>query len=141
MTSQEFVIWLKGFTEGVHDFNITPKQWDLLKERLEEVSDETQIGFPFGTPNTAPSTHPFPTWQHPHYVDPYNPYKITCTPGTTGHVTIANPNIASFDSISSITFSSGSGLGFGTTSTSTTFSSGSGAWHYTNSTDKTLLND
>ena len=141
MTSREFVIWLKGFTEGVHQYNITPKQWDLLKEKLEKVKDETPVEFPFGVPNTAPSTHPFPTWQHPHFVDPYNPYKITCTPGTIKHVTIANPNIASFDSISSITYSSGSGLGFGTTSTSTTFSSSSGAWHYTNSTDKTLLND
>ena len=33
MTSKEFVIWLKGFTEGVHEFNVTPKQWDLLKEK------------------------------------------------------------------------------------------------------------
>jgi hypothetical protein len=48
MTSKEFVIWLKGFTEGVHDFNITPKQWDLLKEELSKVSDQP---FPFGTPN------------------------------------------------------------------------------------------
>ena len=40
MTSKEFVIWLKGFTEGVHDFNITPKQWDLLKEELAKVNDE-----------------------------------------------------------------------------------------------------
>jgi hypothetical protein len=79
MTSQEFVIWLRGFTEGVHDFNVTPKQWDIMKEKLAEVSDEPQIGFPFGTPNT----HPFPTWQQPHYVDPYNPYKITCA-GTSG---------------------------------------------------------
>jgi hypothetical protein len=39
MTSKEFIIWLKGFTEGVHDFNITPKQWDLLKAKLEEVND------------------------------------------------------------------------------------------------------
>ena len=39
MTSKEFVIWLKGFTEGVHEFNITPKQWDLLKEKLDEVND------------------------------------------------------------------------------------------------------
>ena len=35
MTSKEFVIWLKGFTDGVHEFNITPKQWDTLKEKLE----------------------------------------------------------------------------------------------------------
>lgn len=56
MTSQEFVIWLKGFTEGVHDFNITPKQWDLLKERLAEVDSEERISTPigvggWGTPN------------------------------------------------------------------------------------------
>ena len=45
MNSQEFVIWLKGFTEGVHEFNITPKQWDLLKEKLSQVSDaKTPIG-------------------------------------------------------------------------------------------------
>jgi hypothetical protein len=37
MTSNEFVIWLKGFTEGVHEFNVTPKQWDYLKEKLAEV--------------------------------------------------------------------------------------------------------
>ena len=48
MTSKEFVIWLKGFTEGVHDFNITPKQWDLLKEELAKVNDQA---YPFGTPN------------------------------------------------------------------------------------------
>jgi hypothetical protein len=41
MTSKEFVLWLKGFTEGVHEFNITPKQWDTLKEKLAEVDDNT----------------------------------------------------------------------------------------------------
>ena len=41
MTSKEFTLWLKGFTEGVHDFNITPKQWDVLKEKLGEVDDNT----------------------------------------------------------------------------------------------------
>ena len=40
MTSKEFVLWLKGFTEGVHEFNVTPKQWDLLKDRLAEVKEE-----------------------------------------------------------------------------------------------------
>jgi hypothetical protein len=40
MTSKEFVLWLKGFTEGVHEFNITPKQWDILKEKLANVNDE-----------------------------------------------------------------------------------------------------
>jgi hypothetical protein len=48
MTSKEFIIWMRGFTEGVHEFNITPKQWDILKEKLAEVNDQT---YPFGTPN------------------------------------------------------------------------------------------
>lgn len=63
MTSQEFVIWLKGFTEGVHEYNITPKQWDLLKEKLGQVIgddnkfiERSHIGTPvgvggWGTPN------------------------------------------------------------------------------------------
>jgi len=42
MTNNEFILWLKGFTEGVHEYNITPKQWDLLKERLSEVDDENR---------------------------------------------------------------------------------------------------
>jgi len=42
MTSKEFIIWLKGFTEGVHEYNLTPKQWDALKEKLEEVNDITK---------------------------------------------------------------------------------------------------
>jgi len=40
MTSKEFVIWFKGFIEGAHEYNISPKQWDLLKEKIEEVNDD-----------------------------------------------------------------------------------------------------
>ena len=110
MTSKEFILWLKGFTEGVHEFNITPKQWDILKEKLEQVSDEERVGTTigvggWGTPNTFITPPP---------TDPYNPYKITCTPGTTittitttpgvtGHISIANPNLVSFTSGSSST--------------------------------------
>ena len=111
MSSKEFVIWLKGFTEGVHDFNITPKQWDLLKEELARVNDQT---YPFvGTPNATrgPETPTGTT--------------ITTTPGT-GYITIANPYIASFGDIS--------------TSTSTSLPSGS-TISYTTSNEKTLLND
>lgn len=123
MTSKEFVLWLKGFTEGVHEYNLTPKQWDLLKEKLEQVSDEPKIGTPigeggWGTPNTTPN------WQWPHYPNPLDtPYKITCQPGTTltttpgsGSITISNPYIASFGTVSSTTYG---------------YPSGS-AWHYTN---------
>ena len=120
MTSKEFVLWLKGFTDGVHEFNITPKQWDTLKDKLAEVSDEP-IGFPFGTPNTQP----FPTWQHPHYIDPYNPYKITCGSGSSGTIT-TTPNVGGSITIANPPF------GFGSTSTTYGYPSGS-AWHYTNS--------
>ncbi len=155
MTSKEFVIWLKGFTEGVHEFNISPKQWDYLKEKLAEVSDGTPIGEGgWGTPNTTPYTpdttpinpviNPFPKWQYPHYpnpfdkpfIDPYNPYKITCssgsfgteittTPGVSGTITIANPNLVLW------------GSGSYNPSTSTTYGYPSGsAWHYTTSNEK-----
>jgi hypothetical protein len=129
MTSKEFVIWLKGFTEGVHEFAITPKQWDYLKEKLTEVKDEEPIGFPFGVPNTAP-IQTLPHITPGPLTDPYNPYKITCrgeeTPtGTTitttpggGSITIGNPP-----------------FGFGTTSTAYGYPSGS-AWSYTTSNEK-----
>jgi hypothetical protein len=39
MNSREFVIWLKGFTEACNDFTATPKQWDRIKEVLDEVQD------------------------------------------------------------------------------------------------------
>ena len=50
MTSKEFVIWLKGFSQGVHHYNITPAQWDYLKEVLAEVKDEEQKTYvnPYG---------------------------------------------------------------------------------------------
>jgi hypothetical protein len=57
MTSKEFVIWLKGFTEGVHEYNVTPKQWGLLKAKLEEVNDHPysmSVGIGgYGTTGTA----------------------------------------------------------------------------------------
>jgi hypothetical protein len=40
MTSKDFVIWLKGFMDGAHHHNITPAQWDMLKEKIKEVNDD-----------------------------------------------------------------------------------------------------
>jgi hypothetical protein len=37
MTEKEFIDWLRGFTQGVHHYNLTPKQWDQLKETLDKV--------------------------------------------------------------------------------------------------------
>jgi hypothetical protein len=97
MTSQEFVLWLKGFTEGVHEYNVTPKQWDLLKEKLNQVKDNNINTLPFGVPNIIQQPAPIlPP------LDPYNPYKVYCgttnppmtittTPNTQGYITTSNP--------------------------------------------------
>jgi hypothetical protein len=39
MTSKEFVIWLKGFIAAANEYNITPKQYDAIVEKLKEVND------------------------------------------------------------------------------------------------------
>jgi hypothetical protein len=125
MTSKEFVLWLKGFTDGVHEFNITPKQWDLLKDKLAEVDDNTiPMGGVIVDHNTfkVPNTAPIQTLPFIQPYDPYNPYKINCgdTNGTTitttpgvGSITIANPP-----------------FGFGVTTTQ--WNPSGSAWSYTN---------
>jgi len=104
MTSKEFILWLKGFTEGVHEFNITPKQWDLLKEKLAEVSDEERIGTAiglggWGTPNGTGGP------------------VLTTTPGTSGHITITNPS--SFTTSTATSLPSGSAISYTTSNEKT----------------------
>ena len=65
MTNQEFVIWLKGFTEGVHEYNITPKQWDLLKEKLAQVTNTIATAEPYFIPSGSSfivTTSGAPNW-------------------------------------------------------------------------------
>ena len=114
MTSKEFILWLKGFTDGVHEYNVTPKQWDIVKEKLAEVKDEPTHSIPFGIPNTAPiQTLPF---IQPY--DPYNPYKITS--GTNGGtLTVAT------GSSGTITYNP---------STTTQWNASGSNWSYTNNT-------
>ena len=132
MTSKEFILWLKGFTEGVHEFNITPKQWDLLKDKLAEVND--LIGTPIGPGLGVPNTHPFPTWQEPHRtINPYyigdnpvinQPFISTTPNGTGGNTT--PPTLTTTPGHGSLTFNP---------STSTTRWNPSGSnWSYTTST-------
>jgi hypothetical protein len=90
MTSQEFVLWLKGFSEGVHEYNITPKQWDILKDKLAEVKDEP-IPFPH---ITTPMVQPVYLPQN----DPYERFRTYCgdtnltvATGSSGTVTY-NPS-------------------------------------------------
>ena len=40
MTSREFTIWLQGFAAAANSYNITPKQWDEIKEQLGTVNDK-----------------------------------------------------------------------------------------------------
>ena len=90
MTSKEFVLWLKGFVEGEHDFNIIPKQWDYLKQKLSEVDDTTQsIGNPIGNGGWWGTT----------------PYSIPCGTITTGG-TITTSN---YPSGSTFTYTTGNG--------------------------------
>ncbi len=39
MTSKDFVIWLKGFVAAANEYNITPKQYDAIVDKLKEVND------------------------------------------------------------------------------------------------------
>jgi hypothetical protein len=122
MTSKEFILWLKGFSEGVHEYNITPKQWDIVKEKLADVKDEPTQSIPFGVPNTAPiQTLPF---IQPY--DPYNPYKITSGTDTTLTVsTGSSGTIVATPGYGSITYNP--------STTTQMYPSGS-AWSYTNNT-------
>lgn len=124
MTSKEYTIWLKGFAAAAGEFTLTPKQWDDLKEQLNNVDDTPYVSdnFTIG-PNGAyerdPNQFQFGT---------PNGTTITTTPGH-GSITIANPNIASFTS-----------SGSGTTTTYTT--NGAPNWYTTTiANEKTLLND
>ncbi len=39
MTSNEFVIWMKGIVVASNNYNITPATWDEIKENLKNVKD------------------------------------------------------------------------------------------------------
>lgn len=125
MTSIEFTIWLKGFMTACNEYSPTPKQWDIIKEELDKVSDNigTPIGPGWGIPNTAP------IMPLPHYPNPLdNPYQIYCgtsgstwtpnvavttTPNTQGYITTYNPitftasSRTSLPSGSNITYTNG----------------------------------
>ena len=45
MSEKQFIDWLHGFTQGVHHYTLTPKQWDYLKEKLSEVGKESNSAY------------------------------------------------------------------------------------------------
>jgi hypothetical protein len=56
MTEHDFIVWLNGFVDGVHEYNVTPKQWDTLKDKLAKVTDKSITPLPFEVPNPTPNT-------------------------------------------------------------------------------------
>lgn len=149
MTSAEFVMWLKGFTEAVHEYNVTPKQWDILKEKLAEVKDESKVEFPFGTPNgtfvptpaitTAPNgTDKYPWGGQVVWAGTPSDQLTTGTSDplrTIGYIAPVNQPLPTFTMASgssstavfpypgatvTYTVSTGSGWGYNTTATNTT---------------------
>ena len=56
MTSQEFVIWFKGFVAGSNSYNLTPKGWDEVRQKLDSVNDTRQTSFSINSTSTSTAT-------------------------------------------------------------------------------------
>jgi len=58
----EFLQWFEGFKDGVDSINnstITPKQWEILKRKLQQVADsERKIAVPPQSPSYPPISYP-----------------------------------------------------------------------------------
>jgi hypothetical protein len=75
MTSKEFVLWLKGFTQGIEEYSITPTptQWNVIKDRLAEVNDGQPNPIGVGgfavtaTPEYGSITYGYPSGSAWHY--------------------------------------------------------------------------
>lgn len=97
MTSKEFIMWFKGFTEACNDFTATPKQWDRIKEVLNKIedSDDDDPGL----------DEEIDDW-YPDSSIPFRPSGIISTKG--GSITFtsgsSNTSITNFPSGTSITY-------------------------------------
>lgn len=106
MTSSEFIIWFKGFTEACNDFHPTPKQWDRIKEVLNEVEDYDD------NPGIDVEIDDY----RPNWMPSYNP-NLTVPPTGT---------ISASGSCSTLLTS---------TTSDTVWNDKMGCWHYTNYPD------
>lgn len=131
MTSKDFVIWFKGFTEGAHGYNITPKQWDLLKEKINEVEDEyeEQLGT-FEDHSISTPPYPYQPYVPPYYVgDPPGWMGPQTISSLTGSGTVSGVGVGpSGVSFTVTTASSGDTM----IVNSTVWNDKMGCWHYTN---------
>lgn len=133
MAPQQFVIWFKGFTEACNDFHPTPKQWDRIKEVLDEVEDyndnpglDVEIDDWYNISDKIPG-------------QPRSPYVPPITPYVPPYFTGDPPGwLRPYSTSGTITIPSGSGssISFGTSTnaSSSTFvwNDKMGCWHYTN---------
>jgi hypothetical protein len=108
MTSRDFVIWLKGFTEACNDYTATPKQWDRIKEVLENVEDYDD------NPGIDVEIDDYDASWRPHY----NPNLTVPTSGIIHASGSGSP---------AISISHGNG-----TTSHTVWNDQMGCWHYTN---------
>ena len=63
MTSNEFVIWMKGIVVASNNYNISPAAWDEIKENLKTINDGIPLSntshqvfnsyIPIGVPNVS----------------------------------------------------------------------------------------
>lgn len=44
MKIEEFFYWLKGFSEAVNQYNVTPKQWETILEKIDQVELKDEEG-------------------------------------------------------------------------------------------------
>lgn len=113
MTSGQFVTWLKGFTEACEGLTASPKQWEKIKEVLNDVEDYNDYG---------DLDEEIDDW--------YGESQIFKTP-LTGSGTITTPSVFIGNSpYNTLTITSGSS---GTANLSATvWNDKMGCWHYTN---------
>lgn len=53
MTPTEFCIWLKGFVQASHHYNLTPEGWEALKNNLNKVVMTEQQGVKYTVTHTG----------------------------------------------------------------------------------------
>jgi hypothetical protein len=71
MNKEQFIYWLKGYAAG-HEHAPTPKQWETIVSELNQIKDCPDYSSPIE------EFKPSPMWQEPHYVNPWDKYKVTC---------------------------------------------------------------
>lgn len=55
MTEREFITWLKGFIAAANTYDITPSQWNTVKQQLNKVTANIPVevgGYGYTTTTT-----------------------------------------------------------------------------------------